>query len=146
MPAHRAAALAALLAGCAPQPDPPAQPAAVDRALLAAAEQTRADARARGVAYRAVGQEPGWLVEITPEGITATLNYGERIVHVPPVAPSRESGGILYDAQTEAARLRLVLRPQPCRDVMSGLAYPDTATLTVDGRTYQGCGEPTLPR
>jgi hypothetical protein len=43
------------------------------------------DARARGAKFRAVGQEPGWDLEIHPDRIVMVYQYGNRRVVVPNV-------------------------------------------------------------
>ena len=53
-----------------------------------------ADARARGVAFRAVGQEPGWFVEVTPgDALVAVLDYGERTIELPAPEVTPLNGG-----------------------------------------------------
>ena len=42
------------------------------------ADSLREDARARGVVYRALGNEPGWILEIGPgTKLSWTTNYGQ---------------------------------------------------------------------
>ncbi|MGH7467187.1 MAG: MliC family protein [Longimicrobiales bacterium] len=100
-------------------------------------------ARLRGVDFRALGQEPGWLLEID-EGkqIIMIADYGERRVTTP--APSPEfnaaTGKKTYRIRTEAHRLQIVLKNEPCADAMSGERYPTTVVVTLDGREYRGCG------
>ena len=100
------------------------------------------DARARGATFRAVGQEPGWHIEVHPERLVMVYQYGERQVVVPnpgvvedPELPIRR-----WHAITEAHELLLVAQDRACTDVMSGTIYPVTADVTLDGRNYSGCG------
>src|SRR5690606_41512251 len=51
------------------------------------------EAAARGVAFRAVGQEPGWYVEVGGSGapgLHAVLDYGERTIDIADVQRSEE--------------------------------------------------------
>lgn len=101
------------------------------------------DAGDRGVTFRAVGNEPGWLLEIVPgRWIRFTHSYGEREV-VTPVPKSRvdeAAGRTTYHAITEAHDLRVVILRAPCSDSMSGEAFEATVTVSLDGATYGGCG------
>lgn len=100
------------------------------------------DARARGAAFRGVGQEPGWHIEIHPERIVMVYQYGERRVVVP-------NGGVIVDpdhprrrwqATTEAHELSMMVEDRGCTDVMSGESYPASVAVVLDGRNYTGCG------
>lgn len=100
-------------------------------------------AEARHVDFRAVGQEPGWLLEITEgQRIHFTYAYGEREVLMPAPDPATDyaAGRATYHAVTEAHDLRVVIEQAACKDVMSGEAYESTVTVTLDGETYRGCG------
>ncbi len=95
----------------------------------------------RDVAFRAVGQEPGWILEITPERhMRFTYAYGEQEVYTPVPKPEETSGRTVYHAVTEAHDLRVMIENQVCTDVMSGEAYKAMVTVTLDGQTYHGCG------
>lgn len=100
-------------------------------------------AKARGVRFRAVGQEPGWLLDIQSDGrIDIDTNYGEAAHHFPPADPEVDagSGRTVHRVETEAHRATVVIEDQPCRDAMSGWPYEATVTLDLDGREYRGCG------
>lgn len=128
-----------------------------DEALLEAAGQRREScvnqpaksvwehARLSGVDFRAVGQEPGWYLEI---------RSGERLVFVGDYGRSRHEFAIserwtdqrkrrtVYSAGNAQRTLTLVLDAQPCRDTMSDEAFETTVTVLLDGLTYRGCGRP----
>lgn len=101
------------------------------------------DAKARGVRFRAVGQEPGWILDVREDGaMDIEADYGEAIYHLPPVDPEvdRGAGRSVYRVETEAHRAAIVIDDEPCRDVMSGWPYESTVSMTLDGREYRGCG------
>lgn len=106
-----------------------------------------AEARRRGVDFRALGQEPGWYLEID-DGVRIHLvaDYGEREAETPAPAPRVDSAGALltYDARTEAHALSVVIHREPeerpCRDGMSGFAFAATVSVRLDTMTYRGCG------
>lgn len=99
-------------------------------------------AQAEGVAFRAVGQEPGWFVEVTPgENLVAVLDYGDRTITLPaPEVTPLDGGARGYQAEGAGHIVQLVIEPLTCFDGMSGHIHPETATLAVDGQRYQGCG------
>lgn len=100
-------------------------------------------ARLRGVEFRAIGQEPGWVLEIDPERwIRLATDYGRADAYVPVPVPNADpvTGATTYHAVTEAHELRVVLEEKPCRDVMSGEAFPTVVTLHLNERRFSGCG------
>jgi uncharacterized lipoprotein YbaY/uncharacterized membrane protein len=97
-------------------------------------------ARARGIGFRAVGTEPGWLVEVgTGEApsLHAELDYGERKLHVERMRTTPEG---FSGTTSDKAGVTLAIRREACSDGMSDAAYPATAVLTVGDKTYRGCG------
>lgn len=102
-----------------------------------------ADARARGIDFRAVGQEPGWVVEVN-EGnqITAVLDYGATSLMLPtPPADTAGDGTVTYDTSTDTDHLVLRIMSKLCIDPMSGETHPQTVELVVNEKTYKGCGD-----
>ena len=101
-----------------------------------------AAAHARGIVYRAVGNEPGWYAEVGAGDLPllrATLDYGERIVEVPRSVGLSSTRG--YGGKTaDGARVMLRIYPEACSDGMSDMAYPTRAELRVGGQVYSGCG------
>ena len=100
------------------------------------------DARRRGVSFRAVGNEPGWVVEVRDaRNILFKGDYGATVLlFTDPVMTSEEEGVRQYSAQTAGHKLRLHIDDAFCRDSMADIEYPATVTLEVDGRSYRGCG------
>lgn len=92
----------------------------------------------RGVSFRAVGNEPGWFVEVDPgeaPRLRATLDYGQRRIEAD--AGSVASG---FVAKVDAGTLRLDIARGECTDGMSGHRFEARATLTLGERRYEGCG------
>lgn len=100
------------------------------------------EARARGVVFRAIGQEPGWWVEIgsgDSPPLHAELDYGERkidVAHAHGISSTPGFGGKTGDGTDVVLRTK----SEPCSDVMSGETFESSATLAVGGKTYEGCG------
>lgn len=135
-------ALAAIgLSSCAQNPVPgePAQnPGVVDEH---AESNVWHRAKLRGVAFRAIGQEPAWLLEITNgEEILLVLDYGETRVSMPYVEP------IAYEAERRTEFLLpefdtvVEVRGESCVDIMSGEPFEATVSVTIEGRLLRGCG------
>ncbi|MEQ1493142.1 MAG: hypothetical protein ABL932_21590 [Terricaulis sp.] len=147
----RALILVAALAACTAQPakqdDAPAAPtetAATTTTQSALAQMPSWDAaRAAGVDFRAVGQEPGWIVDVyTQNRIVALLDYGQTLIEFPRNAPTNPAeGSTRYESQANGHSIAMTVRRFPCEDAMSGEAYPATVEVVVDGRTLNGCGK-----
>lgn len=99
------------------------------------------DARARGVDFRAVGQEPGWVVEVKEDDhITAVLDYGASTLLLPTPEAETADGVMTYDATTDTDHLVLKVTQKICIDSMSGETHPATVELVVNDKAYHGCG------
>jgi len=138
-------ALAACTAEPAKQEEAPAAPAAETAnspAAALAAMPTWETARAAGVDFRAIGQEPGWIVDIyTQDRIVALLDYGETRIEFPRGEPTYPAeGATRFSAQQDGHTLSITYRRFPCEDAMSGEPYPSSVEVVIDGRTLNGCG------
>jgi membrane-bound inhibitor of C-type lysozyme len=104
-------------------------------------ESLREDARVRGVRYRAVGNEPGWELEIGP-GTTLTwiTNFGEqRYDFAAAQATVAADGASVFTAQQGTSAIRATLRPETCVDD-GEVEYDHAATVEFEGATFRGCG------
>ena len=108
------------------------------------AETVWAASRLLGNRFRAIGQEPGWMVEIDPgRRMHLLLDYGE--IDLFTSRPDRLAGAgdsTVYRAGSERGEVVLTILGRPCTDAMSGEEFPATVRLSVDGRIYDGCGRP----
>lgn len=100
------------------------------------------DAKARGAVFRAIGQEPGWWVEIgsgDSPPLHTELDYGERkidIAHTQGISSTPGYGGEMEDGTDVVLRTK----QEPCSDAMSGERFQTSAELTVGDKVYEGCG------
>lgn len=99
------------------------------------------DARLRGVDFRAVGNEPGWHLEIQESRLLFVGQYGTRRILVPYAIPEGAGQVRAYRGTAGARQLRVDIVDQPCVDNMSGESLPSRVTVTLDGASYQGCGQ-----
>lgn len=90
--------------------------------------------------FEARGNEPGWLLTITEEDVRLEYAYGTKEVSAPRPEPAAASGGYRYSIKTEAHALRVHTQRRICIDSMSGMHFPATVTVRVDGNTLDGCG------
>ncbi len=95
----------------------------------------------RPVDFRATGNEPGWLLEIVDgHYIKMLTDYGNNQVATP--APAPQSNGVkIYEAETEAHQLRIIIQQETCTDTMSGEKFESQVSVVLDGETLIGCGQ-----
>jgi putative lipoprotein len=111
--------------------------------VLAPSRAPWEDARRRGVSFRAVGNEPGWYLEIQPgRQILYVGEYGMNRVLVPNPGPEETATGQRYHVITENNDLLLDVETSACTDTMKGDSFPATVLLTVNNKRLRGCGRP----
>jgi len=98
-------------------------------------------AKLRGVAFRAIGQEPGWLLEITNgTEILLVTGYGQNRQLYPYVEP------VVYQEERrtqyvlESYGVTVEIRGQRCTDVMSGEEFEVSVSIIMTDRRLEGCG------
>lgn len=128
-----AAALALLVGACAPGPATTEPHEGSDGPWDAA--------RLAGAGFRAVGNEPGWSVEVYPDSLVFVTAYGEERYAFPDyteAAPDAEP--FVYEASAGGHAITVTLADEPCQDSMSGEPFDTSVTVVFDGETLQGCG------
>ena len=99
------------------------------------------EARLPDVDFRAVGQEPGWSLEIRGSRVRYVGEYGAtEIVGTIAETTRGEDGVVSHHAAGKGDTLTVTVRPDPCRDSMSGEAFSHSVTVRVGGRELRGCG------
>ena len=88
--------------------------------------------------YRAIGTEPFWDLTIGHDMVFTDRGNGVSVTEVTPAART-DGMGSTYPGR----RLAVTITRGRCSDGMSDRSYPDTVTVTVDGRPYRGCGAAT---
>jgi len=97
------------------------------------------DAKLRGVDFRAVGNEPGWHLELTRgDNIVFIYNYGQDTAWVATPEPVVDMDGKRAVYHTNS--LNVTVLGEPCQDSMSGEVFESQVTVTMDGKTFRGCG------
>lgn len=102
------------------------------------------DAKLRGVDFRALGNEPGWHLEITAsEKIVFVGDYGNTTYAFVTPTPSvdQQARTKTYKVQDAQHDLSILIEGRPCQDTMSGEPLETTVTVILDGKKYRGCGK-----
>jgi membrane-bound inhibitor of C-type lysozyme len=103
------------------------------------------DAKLRGADFRAVGNEPGWHLEIKAGEKTVFVSeYGQsRFEFVTPEPLNDQiARKTTYKVQNMEHDLTIILEALLCHDSMSGESFETTVTVILDGQIYRGCGRP----
>ncbi len=110
-------------------------------ACVPAADAPPQSPGAAPAAYMALGTEPGWTLEITPDRLNYDGDYGATKIMVPNPGAKPSLNGRTYVSD----RLSVVIKTAPCSDGMSDRRYADTVRVVADGKTLNGCGGAILP-
>jgi len=96
-------------------------------------------AKLNGADFRAIGNEPGWTLEIHEMSrVILVSDYGASRVEVALPEPVVDSGA--RSTRWDAAELTLELIGDRCSDSMSGEAFETKVVVSWQGRTLRGCG------
>jgi uncharacterized membrane protein len=98
------------------------------------------EAKARGIGFRAIGNEPGWLVEVgrgDAPTLHAELDFGSRRLDIARATATRDG---FSGTTADGTAVTLTTQRVACSDAMSGQGFPASAVLSVGGSTYRGCG------
>ena len=102
-------------------------------------------AKLNGVDFRAVGNEPGWVLEVR-EGVRLDLryDYGQSTLSVP-ITETRseaEARTTTFTGTADGRTLVVTLSGEGCSDSMSDETFPTRVEVAFDERTLTGCGRP----
>ncbi len=105
------------------------------------ADSLREDARARGVVYRALGNEPGWVLEVGPaDKLSWTTNFGQdRFDFEQTQVAAMPDGTSVFTAQNDAVSIKASIKAAPCVDD-GEVEFDHVVTLESGGQTLRGCG------
>jgi membrane-bound inhibitor of C-type lysozyme len=105
------------------------------------AASLREDARVRGVVYRALGNEPGWVLEVGPASrLSWTTNWGQDRFDFEQVqATTAPDGATVYTAQQGDVSIRASIQAGRCVDD-GEVEFDHVVTVESGGQTLRGCG------
>ena len=89
--------------------------------------------------FRAIGNEPGWILSITDSVTTLRWDYDERRATAPTPRAEAMPGGRRF-AVLGGTPFTVVVRDTLCADGMSGRQFPARVRVTIGERTLDGCG------
>ena len=100
-------------------------------------------AKLRGLDFRAIGNEPGWVLEISGDSLSLQTNYGED--HYQFAAAERktnpEARQTIYAASSGDTHIEVTLQGNSCQDTMADTEYETSVTIRLDERKLIGCGK-----
>jgi uncharacterized membrane protein len=102
-------------------------------------------AKLSGVDFRAVGNEPGWVLEIR-EGnrLDLSYDYGQATLSavITETETDSEARTTVYHGADGSRRLEVRLSGQTCSDTMADETYPTRVEVIFEDRRLTGCGRP----
>lgn len=101
-------------------------------------------AKLNGVDFRALGNEPGWYLEISNKtDLLLVADYGELRYQFKSSTIRSEAGKktTVYEASNNDDTIEVVLTGTPCQDSMSGEQFSTTVSVRINDKRYQGCGK-----
>ena len=100
-------------------------------------------AKLSGVDFRAVGNEPGWVLEISNKtDIQFLADYGQSRYSFTgtEVSSATQMLTTIYEGKNEADRVEVTITGTRCGDSMSGEKFPVTVSVRLNEKVYRGCG------
>lgn len=99
-----------------------------------------------GVDFYAIGQEPGWSLDMDTHKIIRFSSYEGTSMNSPDVDPVVKGDTTIYSSSTESGNMVVTIVKGECTDVMSGQKFTHSVTVKVkrgtdkDFKTFKGCG------
>ncbi len=101
-------------------------------------------AKLNGVDFRALGNEPGWYMEISNKrDILLVTDYGQQTYRFTSssIKPEPDIRTTTYSASSSDGMIEVVIKVDPCHDSMSGEAFSATVSILINDKRYTGCGK-----
>lgn len=100
-------------------------------------------AKLSGVDFRATGNEPGWVLEISERTrIDLTYDYGASRIQANASEPvdDQQAMRTTWEAIADDELLKLEISAVACADSMSGEQFESTVVIHLGDRQLKGCG------
>lgn len=101
-------------------------------------------AKLNGADFRAVGNEPGWDLEIMHDKkLEFTRQYGKvsYSFNTSQRETDQSAHKTIYSAREKGHSLSVTILGDVCHDTMSDESFESTVTVVLDDKTYKGCGK-----
>lgn len=97
----------------------------------------------QAASFTARGNEPGWRIDVSDKSLVFRGQDGKTFTIEPAPAAVTANGTDTYKAEVANQPFTLAVSNNICVDTMSGMPFPKTATVILNGQTLAGCaGEP----
>jgi uncharacterized membrane protein len=91
------------------------------------------------VAYRAVGNEPFWSVNIDANGLRFSSPEDSAGVSFPAVEPVAHGDTLQWTSKSEHGQIMVSIWPDSCSDGMSDRVWSHASTVKLNETWYHGC-------
>ena len=91
-------------------------------------------------AFTALGNEPGWRLDIGGGRMSLNADYGATTMALSAPAPAPIAGGRVFAGDATGRPVRVTVLDRICHDTMTGMPRPFTVSVEFDGRRLEGCG------
>lgn len=108
-----------------------------------------AHAKLNGVDFRALGNEPSWILEIVNgENIIFADFFGKTLNKYlfarPEPVIDQEARKTQFQVTNKDHALLVTIIGKPCQDTMSGESFDFSVTVELDDKVFKGCGRSLL--
>ncbi|VAW73574.1 hypothetical protein MNBD_GAMMA15-2211 [hydrothermal vent metagenome] len=103
----------------------------------------REHAKLNGVDFRATGNSPDWILDITLDGdmqLVTGADHATLVFATPEPLILENERKTLYTAQNKKHQIIIELVGKPCRNARTGNTRAVTVNISVDERKLKGCG------
>lgn len=99
-------------------------------------------AKLNGVGFCAIGNEPGWILEITSDKEVSFLtNLGQERTDFEVTEKFSDYSSTEYEMRSENNILLVRIENRQCQDTMIDRTYESTVYINFDGVNMKGCGK-----
>ena len=101
-------------------------------------------AKLNGVDFRALGNEPGWYMEISNrQDILLVTDYGQQTYRFTSaiINSKPHDRTTSYYSQSNGNSVEIIIKGIPGQDSMSGEAFSAAVSVLINNRRYMGCGK-----
>lgn len=99
----------------------------------------------QGPVFHAIGQEPGWTLDVSTERGMDSLayvgDYGSVKITFPAAARAEDPNHMSWSSTADGHTISVSAERKPCEDAMSGKPYEAAVHVVIDGRKLEGCGQ-----
>lgn len=109
-------------------------------------KEARDPSEFRPVDFRAVGNEPPWLLEVVSgHNLNLITDYGQKRLQLEEPVLTQQGDKRSYRVQDEANRVAVTISHKACQDSMADKVWPETVSVWWNGRHLTGCGNFLTP-